>query len=235
MTYFSHEHDRIREAYKARDSSVALVHKYSSARKDVVARWKEIDTIVMEKLKKHFTLPLSDLRLLEVGCGSGAVIRKFEEYGFHKKNLYGLDLSTERLQRARSSLKEVNFLCGTAGLLPFSDDSFDVCSVFTLFSSILDSQLQREAAQELMRVLRPGGVLIYYDFIWNPVNRNTRGVSFRELVRLFAGRRVFARKVSLAPPLARLLSPLPTFLSNLFCRFSFLKTHYIAFIDLDSR
>jgi hypothetical protein len=55
----------------------------------------------------------------------------------------------------------------------------------------------------MLRVLRPGGRILWYDFFRNnPTNPNVRGVGAAEIRALFPGRRIELRRVTLAPPLA---------------------------------
>lgn len=49
---------------------------------------------------------------------------------------------------------------------------------FTVFSSILDPQMAQNVAQEIVRVLRPQGFLLWYDFRFNnPRNPHVRGMT----------------------------------------------------------
>jgi hypothetical protein len=48
---------------------------------------------------------------------------------------------------------------------------------FTVFTSILDKDMKRNIAAEMLRVLKPKGVIIWYDyFVNNPKNSDVRGV-----------------------------------------------------------
>jgi hypothetical protein len=49
--------------------------------------------------------------------------------------------------------------------------------------------------------------VLWYDFTVNPTNRRTRGIGVREAAALFAGCPIRMRRVTLAPPLARLVAP----------------------------
>jgi hypothetical protein len=81
-----------------------------------------------------------------------------------------------------------------------------------------------------MRVLRPGGVLVYYDFIWNPGNRDTRGLRLGDLHSLYPRCAVDARRVTLAPPITRVAARLSVRLCALLERVPVLRTHYLATI-----
>ena len=98
-----------------------------------------------------------------------------------------------------------------------------------MFSSILDPAVRATAASELARVLAPGGLVLWYDFFTDsPRNPNVRGVGRRELRRLFPGFEVRWRRVTLAPPLIRLLVPRARPLAAALQALKLLDTHALA-------
>ena len=103
-------------------------------------------------------------RLLEVGCGTGLVLERlkgdFDE-------VVGIDLSEGMLERARA--RGLTVQQGRAEALPFADESFDVICSFKVLAHV---QQMRNAAMEMVRVLKPGG-LIVAEF-YNP--RSIRGL-----------------------------------------------------------
>src|SRR5207249_4035972 len=94
-----------------------------------------------------------------------------------------------------------------AAALPFADDSFDVVAQFTTLSSILDPGLRRSVADEMRRVLRPGGAILWYDMRRTAPGSRTVPLPVAEIRALFPRFDVTARFVTLAPPLARRLAP----------------------------
>jgi len=63
-----------------------------------------------------------------------------------------------------------------------------VVSQFTLFTSILSEPMKNRMAAEMIRVLKPGGVILWYDFRFNnPRNQNVRGIESPEITSLFPG------------------------------------------------
>jgi SAM-dependent methyltransferase len=58
----------------------------------------------------------------------------------------------------------------------------------TVFSSILDPDLQVRLFREMIRIVRPGGLVVIYDFvIRKPTNHDVRGLGLARL-RALAGR-----------------------------------------------
>jgi ubiquinone/menaquinone biosynthesis C-methylase UbiE len=87
-------------------------------------------------------------RTLDVGCGTGYHLGLVED-------IIGLDPSKEMLEKARGKGKPL--VLGKGEKMPFPDKSFD--TVLCLFS-VLNVCDAEKAAQEIKRVLRPGGLAI---------------------------------------------------------------------------
>ena len=88
--------------------------------------------------------PLTGLRLLDVGCGVGRLLRAAERRG---ARVSGVDGAVERLEIARWALPDADLREGQAGALPFGDGTFDVVTARGVTPMIA----------ELVRVTRPGG------------------------------------------------------------------------------
>ena len=82
----------------------------------------------------------------------------------------------------------------------------------------------------MIRVLHPGGMILWYDFWLNPTNPQTRGIRPSEIRRLFPGTLVELHKITLAPPLARRIVPLAWGLAFFMESLKIFNTHYLAAI-----
>jgi ubiquinone/menaquinone biosynthesis C-methylase UbiE len=106
-------------------------------------------------------------RVLDVGCGSGAVTRDIARRVGEHGLAVGLDPSPELLALARRLAEgaglddRTEFREGNALRLPFPDGSFDVVVCATVLSHVPEGEA---AIPELARVLRPGGRLGVFDF-----------------------------------------------------------------------
>jgi SAM-dependent methyltransferase len=207
-----------------------LAELYSIWRHDALFRQQELERALLSLLSSQGFNPLGDMRLLDVGCGAGGLLRDFVRYGAAPENLAGVDLLPERVESARQLAPHIDVRVANAAELPFEDDAFDLASAFTVFSSILDPGLRSAVAREILRVLRPGGALIWYDFWTNPVNDAVEGLGLDEVRRLFGRDPVETRRVTLAPPLARRLAPRSLLLCELLGKIPLLRTHWLALI-----
>jgi SAM-dependent methyltransferase len=92
-------------------------------------------------------------RLLDVGCGTGAHTAAFAAHGWR---VTGIDVSGDQLRLARE--RGIDVVEADATDLPFEDASFDaVVSMWTH----TDIDGFAAAVREAVRVLRPGGALVY--------------------------------------------------------------------------
>ena len=181
-------------------------------------------------------LPRHEVRLLEIGCGGGGNLRRLIAAGLAPERLVGNELLPARVKAARASLPAATrILAGDASALDLPDGSFDVVFASTVFTSILDEDLRRRVAHSMWRLVRPGGAVLWYDFaVDNPRNPDVRGVDARSIRALFPEGCASIRRVTLAPPLARICLRLPGGLGLLAYRalaaIPPLRTHLVAWI-----
>jgi len=220
----------VRAAYARREER-GLEGRYSYWEPANLYLYQGRERALLSLLAEAGLLPLTDLRVLDVGCGEGAVLRDLLRYGARPEKLAGVDLLLSRLASARELNPHIAFSVGDAASLPYLDGSFDLLLGFTLLSSVVEAAARRAAASEMLRVLQPGGVLVIYDFWVNPRNPDVRPLRRAEVRRLFPGCTFNWRRVTLAPPLLRLLAPFP-FGGWLVCylleKLPFLCTHFLV-------
>jgi SAM-dependent methyltransferase len=144
----------------------------------------------------------------------------------------GVDLLPSRLRDAkRRCARGVKLSCGNGAALALPSGWFDIVLQVTVFTSILDTELRRRVALEMLRVLKPDGLIVWYDFhVNNPWNPNVRGVGRQEIRDLFPNCAVKLQRITLVPPLTRVLAPWSWLLCVLLERISLFCTHYLGVI-----
>ena len=167
------------------------------------------------------------MTLLEIGCGAGVNLLELLYLGADPGNLYGNELLLDRVRRSRSLLPDsLSLLTGDASQLSIESASLDYVYQSTVFSSILDDDLQERLAQSAWRWLKPGGGVLWYDFVYdNPKNKDVRGVPLKRIRELFPDGHLVFKRVTLAPPISRRVCRVSPWLYNLFNSFPFLRSH----------
>jgi SAM-dependent methyltransferase len=119
--------------------------------------------------------------VLECGCGTGLLLERFARFA---RTARGVDLSPGMLEKARA--RGLDVLEGSVTELPFEDASFDVVGSFKVLAHV--PEIGR-ALREMVRVTRPGGVVLAEFYNW---------LSLRGLAKRFApaGRVSASRKES---------------------------------------
>ncbi len=173
----------IRSVFEARDRRAASGTLTSASQVLTDERWRRtLDILRLE-------LPQSPApSILDVGCGGGLDLAHWRDAGWPVERLAGIDLVPGRVDAARLRCPEADIRLGGPGPLPFETGAFDVATASTVFSSIRDDAARRALFDEMCRVVRPGGLVVVYDFVVrNPRNPNVLAMTGRQL-RELAGR-----------------------------------------------
>jgi SAM-dependent methyltransferase len=223
------EEARICAAYRRRANDKLL---YSWFKPGHLFFIQERERRVLRILKQERFSELESKRICEVGCGAGYWLREFIKWGAHPHNLVGVDLLPERVAEARAFCPSgVTIEVGSAAKLDFHDGSFDLVLQSTVLTSVVDPFLKRQIASEMLRVVKDDGLVLWYDYsVNNPWNPDVRGIRKGEIAQLFPGCRVELQRITLAPPLARVLAPYSWVACYLLERLRVFNTHYLGVI-----
>ena len=103
--------------------------------------------------------PQSALRILDVGCGTGANIEMLSQYG----EAEGVDVSDDALEFCRR--KGLKVQKGLAETLPFADETFDLTTALDVVEH-LDDDIA--GLKEMFRVTKNGGYSLIFvpAFMW---------------------------------------------------------------------
>lgn len=223
------EEARIKSVYAQRKGSL----RYSWFNQGQLFRIQALEREILAVLRSRNFSHLYDKRILEIGCGTGHWLREFVKWGACPDQVAGIDVLSDRVSQAKQLCPQgVKIYCGNAANLSFSGATFDLVFQFTVFSSILDATVKEVLAHEMLRVLKQGGLILWYDFFLNnPSNSDVRGIRKGEITHLFPDCRIDLHRVSLAPPLNRLLAPCSWLGCHLLEQSRLLNTHYLGVIE----
>lgn len=222
------EEERIRLAYSRRHTDEVV---YSFFNPGYLFMVQQLEKDLIKAFHRYQVNPLGDKKILEVGCCVGVRLRELVRYGAIPENLCGIDLLPNAIEKARSISPNIDFKCRNAESLPFGIETFDIVTQFVMFTSILEDRMKENAAKEMLRVLKPNGIILWYDYcVSKPTNPDVKGIGKKEITRLFQNCIFDFEKVTLAPPIARAISPHSFLLCYLLEKIPWLRTHYLVVI-----
>lgn len=109
-------------------------------------------------------------RGLDVGCGQGAYVARMRELGF---DVHGIDMSAGQVRLAARNVGGEGIVqVGSVLDIPSADASYDFLYIINVLHHLNSVEEQRRAFRELLRVLKPGGLLFVHEI-------NTRNILFR--------------------------------------------------------
>lgn len=223
------EVDAVRERYARRQ---VTDRRYHPLEPSVWCARLERERALLQLLAAQGWGDLSQRRVLEVGCGSGGNLLEWLRLGVSPEHLSGIELLSERLAQARLALPAAATLIeGDALQADIEPSSQDVVMQSTVFSSLLDDAFQQSLADAMWRWTKPGGAVLWYDFtVNNPRNADVRGVPLARVHELFPHGRITTRRVTLAPPISRLVCGVHPAAYGLFNTLPWLRTHVLCWI-----
>lgn len=225
------ETEEIKSRYKRRQ--LLQGNLYDPTRIDVCLARQEKERSLIKWIKTSGVISLKKCKLLEVGCGMGMNLLQFIQLGFLPENLTGNELLSERISAAQNVLPDaINILSGDASTLNLPQSAYDIVYQSTVFSSILDDEFQMKLAKKMWELVKPGGGVLWYDFIYNnPSNPDVKAVPVTRIRQLFPEGKLTMWRLTLAPPISRRVCALHPVLYHLFNAFPFLRTHVLCWIQ----
>lgn len=121
-----------------------------------LSRKLRFDDVFSEQYKKSFDLDEnSDIKILEIGCGPGALAESLHRW-YPKAQITAIDRDSNFISFAKENISGIEFREGDATQLPFCDQSFDV----TISNTVQEHIEPTAFWSEQRRVLKPGGVCL---------------------------------------------------------------------------
>jgi SAM-dependent methyltransferase len=220
--------ERIRQRYARRKSGCyySLLEEYALR----VAQEKE--RAITRWIRECDIAPIDTRSVLEIGCGGSGNLLDFIRLGFRPGNLAANDLLEDRCAAARRRLPvATRMFCCDAAELDLPAKSYDVVLQFIVFTSILDDSFQQNLADRMWTLLKDGGGILWYDFVYNnPKNSDVRGIPVWRVRQLFPNAICRTWRVTLAPPIGRRVTRLfPSFYGLVNFLF-YLRTHVMCWL-----
>jgi ubiquinone/menaquinone biosynthesis C-methylase UbiE len=133
--------------------------------------WYRGQRKISERLFREFLPRRNNLKILDVGAGSGGSLAQLRPWG----EVTAFDFS-EMAVRFYGNRDSSRVAVASAAAMPYKDASFDLVTIFDVFATLDDAD-QNAALKEVARVLRPGGFLFWREpghmFLHGPHDRAT--------------------------------------------------------------
>ncbi|MCI5863076.1 MAG: class I SAM-dependent methyltransferase [Lachnospiraceae bacterium] len=129
-------------------------------------------------------LPREKCKVLDVGTGTGIMAAVMSSLGHE---VIAVDIAENMIEKAKENLYSLNlkaeFVCTNSDELPFLDNTFDVICSRNLIWAFLDPE---KVLRQWRRVLKPGGLLLYYDgnhyrYLFDEETRKNRNILIEHL------------------------------------------------------
>jgi 2-polyprenyl-3-methyl-5-hydroxy-6-metoxy-1,4-benzoquinol methylase len=148
---------RVRDIWKEREERSALE---SAERFNYYGHYAvyERNELILDIFRNCGLLTLAGMEILDVGCSGGALLRHLYDFGAKPENCPGVDLRENALRIAKHLSPNAGYALASGARLPFADGMFDLVFQTTVFTSILDRQLRKTIAHEILRTLRGGTI-----------------------------------------------------------------------------
>lgn len=128
---------------------------------DRYSKYTDADSMGCANLAHFFNIQSGDV-VLDLGCGSGNQALKLSEIVGENGFVYGLDLSQDMIEKARSKTAKENVIFSTGAIenLPYEDRSINVVISNCVINHSTD---KKSVFSEIFRVLKNGGHFLIGD------------------------------------------------------------------------
>lgn len=205
---------------------VAVVADQSILQPGNLLMVQERERILARLLQRAGWTNLDELKAFEAGCSTGYNMRLLVQWGARPQHIAGMDLDAAAVEYCRAHASDIRVHSGSADAIPEPDGYFDLSLAFTLFSSVPDEDVAHGIARELLRITRPGGLILVYDMRRrNPRNPKVHPILRDDIRRWFPRCPMRVRNVTLAPPVARRVGAMAPWLYGPLAAIPALRTH----------
>jgi SAM-dependent methyltransferase len=126
--------------------------------------------VCLDWLARHLGPTGKQATLLDYGCGYGRTVAELARAGY--ENILGVDFSAGMLAHCRFELPGSQLVRNDGRTLPLKNSCVDAVLLFAILTCIPDGDEQRRLLSDVVRVLRPGGLLYLSDLLINDDQRN---------------------------------------------------------------
>ncbi len=136
--------------------------EYDERHEEIIAGevnwWNKIGEIYFQRKFQN----KNSFSLLDIGTGTGFVLRTLMKHLNNESKVVAYDLSQLMLRQAKQNLDSIgsnehSFVCGDAEILPFADEFFDAITINAVLHHLPN---YKRCLSQVKRILKPKGILI---------------------------------------------------------------------------
>lgn len=181
--------DVVRERYNKEDKISSKYDEIYSMMNNIGLQMKmkfteEICNIF--KFLKSKNIDFAQCKILDVGCGNGALLRTIAEIKENSDNLYGYDLSEYRIKQAENLNPNIKYNIGDITNFKINDKKFDIIFAVNVFMHLNTIEEIENSLKNIKDMLNENGVFIWYDAYYDnhfnaPDNSDSCGFNPNEM------------------------------------------------------
>lgn len=131
-------------------------YSFSDEANSIVFRAKvNRDKQKVKEIIEFSSVPVSEMRVIDIGAGDGSFLSAFEQSGFKPESLCGLELNQSAVENLNS--KGFQGIFGRVEETEFPENFFDCVAMIQVIEHITSPKL---VIQNLHRSMKPGGILL---------------------------------------------------------------------------
>lgn len=142
--------------------------------------------IILSMIKKYIPKNKEDIGILDIGCGSGLMLKDLEEIG----KVYGLDSSDEAIKFSSQKFNGIIKKGSLPDDIPYPNERFDIITVLDVLEHI---EKDKESIGKIKNLLKDNGIFVItipanmylwsnHDNIHNHLRRYTKDDLYKKII-----------------------------------------------------
>lgn len=170
--------------YSYKNLLILSGHYQSKSGGFTVKKWLEECKLISDRIKLK-----RNSKVLEIGCGSGALLKYFK----NNNKIYGVDFSKELLEISKKAIPKGNFFLGDANKIKFSKNFFDAVLMQSCIQYFPSDRYFKDVVDRCNFILKPKsslfiGEIVDRDKLKKFTQYRKRQIGIKKYKRMYEGK-----------------------------------------------
>lgn len=125
---------------------------------------KKICSIILNSIYE-MGIDITKIKILDIGCGSGSITRYIAELTGNPKNINGIDLSENRINKAKNMNESIDYWIDDIVYMNTINIKYDLILAFDVFMHLNTYEEIMSALKNVFLNLNEDGFFVWYDLI----------------------------------------------------------------------